>query len=234
MKKLFLIIAAVVFIACMFFGYKAASRLFAARAENQNNVLETPQTNLVQSNFLLVLVNDLTADKPQLIALWGVLNYPSNPPQVVFLPLYPSANAEMNHDISSAFDLSATKKIPGRSMGKLEDALDLTFDGYFAADNAALLRFAAYGNLETLGIFNSPAESPEAIRAVEKGVNSLFTAVCQLCKSGASNSFFSKIEWSQLLPDHFSTDVSFEMLMLMIDRINNAAALTTCEVLSSQ
>jgi hypothetical protein len=234
MKKFYLIIAVVVFIGCMYFGFRAASHLFAARAENQDNVITTPQTRFVQSNFLLVLVNDLSADKPQLISLWGVLNYPSNPPQVVFLPLFPTASNEINLETSSAFDLSSTKKIPTRSIGKLEHAVDLTFDGYFVTDNTALLRFATYANLETLEIFNEPAGSPESIVSMENNINSFLTAFCQLCKTGASNSFFSKIEWSHLLPSHFSTDLSFEELMLIIDSINNFAALTTCEVLSSQ
>ena len=112
--------------------------------------------------------------------------------------------------------------------------MDLSFDGYFVTDNTALLRFAAYANLEKLEIFNGPAESTESAVALQKNINSFFTAFCQLSKSGASNSFFSQIEWSQLLPDHFSTDVAFEEMMLLIDRVNNAAALTTCEVLSSQ
>ena len=234
MKKLFIFIAAVVFLGCVFFGYKAASNLFAERAQNQNNIIETPQTSLVQSNYLLVLVNDLSADKPQLISLWGVLNYPSVPPQVVFLPLFPTTSAEFNREISSVFDLSNSKQISARSIRKMEQIVDLTFDGYFIADNSALLRFAAYANLEKLEVFNGPAESSDSIIAVQDNINSFFTALCQLCKTGASNSFFSQIEWSQLLPDHFSTDLSFEELMLMIDRINISAALTTCEVLSSQ
>jgi hypothetical protein len=234
MRKLFIFIAAVVFIGCVFFGFKAASKLFSERTENQNSNIDTPQAQLVQSSFLLALVNDLSADEPQLISLWGVLNYPSEPPQVVFLPLYPTSNAETNRDITSAFGLSNNKKIPGRSIGKLEDAVDLSFDGYFVTDNAALLRFASYADLETLEMFNQPVESAETIVAVQKSLNSFFTAICRLCKSGASNSFFSKIEWSHLLPDHFSTDLTFEELMLMIDRINISAALTTCEVIPSQ
>jgi len=234
MRKLFLFIAAVVFIGCVYFGFKAASKLFAENAENQNNIIETSQKSPVQSNYLLVLVNDLTADKPQLISLWGVLNYPSNPPQVVFLPLSPTASTETNREISLAFDLANKKKIPARSIGKLEDVVDLAFDGYFVTDNAGLLRFAAYANLETLEIYNMPAESSESIISMENSINSFFTAVCGFFKTGASNSFFSKIEWSQLLPDRFSTDLSFEELMLMIDRIHNSASLTTCEVLSSQ
>jgi hypothetical protein len=234
MRKLFLFIAAVVFIGCVYFGFKAASNLFAARSENQNNNITTPQTNPVQSNYLIVLVNDLTADKPQLISLWGVFTYPSNPPRVVFLPLYPTAISETNREISSAFDLSNTKKITGRSIGKFEDAVDLSFDGYFVTDNAGLLRFADYANLETLEIFNAPAEASESIHSLEVSINSFFTSVCGFFKTGASNSFFSKIEWSQLLLDHFSTDLPFEEMMLMIDRINNSASLTTCEVLASQ
>ena len=234
MRKLFISIAAVVFIGCVFFGFKAASNLFSERAENQNSLLDTPQVQTGQSNFLIVLVNDLTADKPKLISLWGVLNYPSEPPQVVFLPLYSTANNETNRDISSAFDLTNNKKIPGRSIGKLEDAVDLSFDGYFVTDNAALLRFASYADLETLEMFNQPAESAESIVAVQYSLNSFFISICRLCKSGASNSFFSKVEWSHLLPDHFSTDLTFEELMLMIDRINISAAHTTCEVIPSQ
>ncbi len=234
MKKIFLFIAAVIFIAFIFFGFKAASNLFAERAEDQNNIITTPQLSLVQSNYLLVLVNDLTADQPQLISLWGVLNYPSNPPQLVFIPLYPTSSTDTNREISSAFDLSNTKKIPARSIGKLEDALDLSFAGYFVSDNSGFLRFADYANLDTLEIFSKPAESSESIISVENSINSFFTAVCELCESGASNSFFSKIEWSHLLPDHFSTDMSFEEMSLMIERINNSAPLTTCEVLSSQ
>ena len=122
MRKLFIFIAAVVFLGCVFFGYKAAANLFAERAGNQSNINVTAQPSLVQSNFLLVLVNDLSADKPQLISLWGVLNYPSNPPQIVFVPLFPTVNAELNRQISSAFDLSNTNKISTRTLGKMEQA----------------------------------------------------------------------------------------------------------------
>lgn len=234
MRKLFFFIAAVVFLGCVFFGFKAASKLFAERAENQASISETPQTSLIQSNYLLVLVNDLSAEKPQLISLWGVLNFPSITPQVVFLPLFPATNAEFNGEITSVFNLSTTNQISNRSIGKIEQVVDLSFDGYFVTDNTALLRFAAYSNLEKLEIFNAPAESSESIMALQNNISSFFTALCQLCKTGASNSFFSQIEWSLLLPDHFSTDQSFEELMLMIDRINNSRSLNTCEVLNSQ
>lgn len=231
MKKFFFIAAVIVFIGFVWFGFKTASSLFASRTENLDIESGTSQKQLVQSNYLLALVNDLTTDSPQLISVWAILNYPSVPPQVVFLPLFPTMYANTNQEITTAFKLSNNRKLTKSSRAELEKIVDLTFDGYFIVDNAALLRIAAYAELETLEIFSVPAASPESITVLQQNISSFFAAFCRLSTTGASNSFFSQIEWAQLQPDHFSSNVTLDELLLLIENVNNVPALETCQVL---
>lgn len=234
MKKFFLAAAVIIFIGFAWFGFKAASSLFTPRAQNPVSEMGTDETQPVQSNSLLILVNDLTADSPQLIAMWAVLNYPSTPPQLYFLPLMPSMDTNLNQEIASTMKLNRSNRLTRSSLTAMEKILDLKFDNYFIADNAALLRFAGYAKLETMEIFNSPAESAESIKSLQKNIHSFFEAYCRTGASGASNSFFSQIEWDQLQPDHFSTSLSIEALSAIIETVNNAPALEICEVLSSE
>jgi hypothetical protein len=232
MKKIFFIAAVIVFVGFVYFGFKTASTLFASRSDPLDTNIGTPQAHVLQSNYLLVLVNDLAEDSPQLIAVWAVLDYPSTPPQLVFLPLFPGIDTEINREFTSAFALSASSRLTKRSMGEIEKIADFDFEDYFVVDNAALLRFASYAEMETLEIFNLPAESPESITILQNNIGSFFTAFCRLSTTGASNAFFSQIEWNQLQPDHFSSGIRLDEALLLIENVNNVPALETCEVLS--
>jgi hypothetical protein len=57
---------------------------------------------------------------------------------------------------------------------------------------------------------------------------------CQLVSTGTANTYFSAINWTLLLPDHFTTDLDFASITLLTDQIVHATTAVQCEVLSDK
>ncbi len=235
MKKIVIPVVIVVFGVCAFFGFKAASKILASRQTPElqsTSPVENPTIN--QKNFIFIHVNDLTLEKPELISVWAGFVNDTTPPQFMFLPLFPTYNAEIHERINKNFSLNADKKVNQRFINQLQSSFDFQISGYVLTDDVGV----GYSNLWISGV-EAPVASIAATTDTEKHTLLLtgqtsWQQFCQLVATGTANNYFSAINWGLLLPDHFSTSLDFESLTLLTDQIVHASSPVGCEVLSNE
>jgi len=235
MKKVVIPVIIIVFGVCAFFGYKAASRMLSAR--QSSDVQSTTLVNnpaAPQKNTVFIHVNDLTLEKPELISVWVGFVNESSPPQFMFLPIFPTYNAEIQDHVIKSFSLDAENKVNQRFLNQLQSSFDIKINGYILTDDTGV----SYSNQWITGvetpISSTPAATDEEKHALLLGGQTSWQQFCQLVSSGTANSYFSAINWTLLLPDHFSTNFDFESLTLLADQIVHATSPVQCEVLSNE
>ncbi|MBA3072524.1 MAG: hypothetical protein FP831_02930 [Anaerolineae bacterium] len=235
MKKIVIPVILVVFGVFAFFGFKVASNMKSTRQSADVQTTTSAEIPLVtQSNYIFIHVNDLTLEKPELVSVWvGFINQ-SSPSQFMLLPIFPTYNAEVHDRIIQKFGLNSENKVNQRFIFQLQSSFDFKIDGYILTDDTGV----SYSNQWLTGT-ESSVTSMAAVTDSDKhaillnGQNS-WQQFCQLVNTGSANSYFSAINWTLLLPDHFSTDLDFESLTLLADRIVRAAGQVQCEVLSNE
>jgi hypothetical protein len=235
MKKIVIPVVIVVFGVCAFFGFKAASKILAARQMPElqsTTTVEKPAIN--QKNYIFIHVNDLTLEKPELISVWAGFVNDTTPPQFMFLPLFPTYNAEIHERINKNFSMTTDKKVNQRFINQLQSLFDFQISGYVLTDDVGV----GYSNLWASGV-EAPVASMAASTDTEKHTLLLtgqtsWQQFCQLVAIGTANNYFSAINWGLLLPDHFSTSLDFESLTLLTDQIVHASSPVGCEVLSNE
>jgi hypothetical protein len=234
MKKIVIFLTFLLFLAFVFFGYKAAANLFKGSTTELIKTQSNRGTSDLQRNYLLIQVDDLTTTNPQLISAWITFFYSSTPPQLMFIPIHPSTDSEIDKENVSAFQLLDGKKVSAKFLKNLQYIYKLTIDGYVVTDSIGYGNFILWMGGDPSKVNFLPAVTTEEKQTLLLNETSFLDNLCQLFKTGASNSFFSQIDWSAVLPDHFSTNLPFEELMLTIDQINRAPQILNCDILSPQ
>jgi hypothetical protein len=232
MKKLVIIFIIVVFGVCAFFGFKAAAKILPANngitAGQQDSKQPTP---ILQQNFLLVHVDDLNTNDPELISAWVVFVYQSDPPQMMFVPLYPSLTVDIHDRLKRTFSLNSDNTLNSQFISQVKKSFDIQISGYILSDDVGI----GYSNQWLTGQTTTPvstyANTDEEKLAVRTAGQTVYQQFCQLLSTGASKSYFSAVNWTLLLPDHFSTDIPFETIALSTDKITNASTIQ-CDVFS--
>jgi hypothetical protein len=235
MKKSGLILALLLFAACAIVGYLVASNHStgtSADSAGSANVATAMASS--QQNFLLVQVDDLTKSSPKFVQAWIVLTYYSNPPQIMFLPLYPSYDATQNSAIAGAFAMSGSGALSSRLEQKISEQYKVKIDGYIMTDAVGWNAIANWFGIKNIQPSTSPARSDDEKHALLLNSQTFFQKVCTQLKAGDAMSEYTSMQWSQLIPGHFHTDLSFEQLIASWDRVIRSAAPQQCDVLSKE
>lgn len=235
MKKPTLILILFLFTACAIGGYLAASKInigsgnSAVGAQSLSTALAASQ-----QNFLLVRVDDLSSADPQLVEAWIVFTAYSDPPQVMFMPLYPNYDASKNKTLAEAFSMGNNGKLTSRLQETIAKQYDLTLNGNIVVDSAGMNGLAGWFGISGIQVNTIPASSDVEIHNILVNSQFFFQNVCVQLKNGQANAQFDNIRWSKLIPAHFQTDMSFEHLIASWDRILHGAAPQQCDVLSNE
>jgi hypothetical protein len=235
MRKPTLIFILLLFAACAVVGYLLASKsgLGSIGANTgQTDAAASPNSN--QQNFLLVRVDDLTAASPQLVEVWIVLTLYSDPPQVMFIPLYPSYDTAKNATIASSFALDSQGNLAGKLTGKVASMYGVNINGYIMTDTAGMNAIANWFGIDGITASPNPAQSDNETHALLLTSQSFLQSVCKQLKGGGALHQYQSIRWSELAPLHFQTDMSFEQFLASWDKVNHASAPQQCDVLSSE
>lgn len=235
MKKSVILIIVLVFIVCAYFGFKAAAKILPAN--NGTTIADQGSdnsTNVLQNNYLLVHVSDLTIEDPELISAWVAFVYQSNPPQLMFIQVYPSSNVTVNDKLAQAFSLSSTKELSAKFIKQYNTSFHTQNNGYILIDNIGAGYYNQWLFGQATAIASTPAMTDEEKQALRLSEQASFQQFCQLVSTGASNSYFSSVNWTLLLPDHYVTNLPFETIALTTDQIAFASSPVQCEVLSAE
>jgi hypothetical protein len=235
MKKSGLILALIFFAACAIVGYLVASKSSIGSSNNSAGpgnaatALASPQ-----QNYLLVQVDDLSKISPKLVQAWIVLTYYSDPPQIIFLPLYPSYDSKQNSSISSSFAMTGSGKLSDKLSEKIASLYNVKVDGYILTDAAGVSDIANWYGIQGIETGSSPAQSDDEKHILLLNSQTFFQNICAQLKAGGAKNQYTSMQWSQLIPLHFQTNLSFEVLTASWDRIIRSSAPQQCDVHSTE
>lgn len=235
MKKPTLVFALLLFAACAIVGFLVASK--SNLGSSANNVGSTNAATALassQQNYLLVQLDDLTQKSPKLVQAWIVLTYYSTPPQIIFLPLYPSYDSAQNASIAGAFAMTGSGSLSNKLAQSISDQYKVKVDGYIATDAAGINAIANWFGIGDIQAGTSVAQSDDEKHALLLNSQTFFQNICAQLKAGAAMNQYTSMQWSQLIPGHFQTDLSFEQLIASWDRVIRSGAPQQCDVLSKE
>jgi hypothetical protein len=220
MRKIVIFLTVLVFLACLGFGlytsYKPEEN--KNQAENENIPAVTPVSQF-QNNYLLIHVDNLTAEMPQLISIWGVIAYFPEP-KLIFQALYPLPTAT-NADIQASFSLSSQKVPDPKFLRTMAQVNQITWDNYILVDTLTFDLVGQYifgGSLNLESINNPlPAEIP------------YMQAIC-VTISNQGKDFLEGFRWKEIIPDHFKTNISLDYGLANLDKLLAPGVAVQCEI----
>ena len=235
MKKSGLVLALIFFAACAIVGFVVASKSGNGLTSATTGSVSADSTlSESQQNYLLVQVDDLSSSSPQLIQIWIVLTYYSNPPQIMFLPLYPTYDASQNDAIAAAFTMNGSNHLTDKLIKKITDLYKVNVDGYILTDAAGEYAIANWFGIQGVQAGTAPAQSDIDKHNILLNSQTFFQNVCGQLKAGGAESEYTAMQWSQIIPGHFQTNLSFEVLMASWDRVIRSQPPQQCDVLSKE
>lgn len=235
MKKPTLILILLIFAACAVGGYYAASKIKTNPSENaSNSATVSAALASQQQNFLLVRVDDLSLPSPKLIEVWMVFTAYTNPPQIMFMPLYPAYDATLNSALLNAFGIDSQGNLSNRLVQEIKRQHNTVVNGYIMVDTQGMSALATWFGIKGVQADSIQANSDDEKHAILLNSQFFFQNICAQLKAGAAASQFASIRWSEIIPAHFHTDLSFEQLIASWDKINRGPVPQQCEVLSNE
>lgn len=220
MRKFVIFLTILVFLACLGFGLYTSYKpeLNKKQAEGAASPLITPVSQF-QNNYLIIHVDDLTANAPQLISVWGLIAYFPEP-KLIFQALYP-LETSTNADIQSRYELSE-RKIPSSNFLKtLEQVNQITWDNYILMDNAAFDRLGqyVYGSGLNLDSGGNPLPAEQAY----------MQTLCDTF-SYQGRDFLEGFPWKEIIPDHFRSNINMDYGLVNMDKLLSPGLQVRCEI----
>jgi len=224
-EKRWFIPITVLFLGFVLFGLWAASRLHSPLPINVPTEM--------QKNYLLVQVEDLEERSPEVISIWVAFVSRSNSTHIIFMPLYPNSDIKVNNKINRALRVTRDDLVADRSVRKIEKKYHIRTSGFVVVDNAAVTFIASQLLEESLTPADDAPHDAEAISRFLSNAEDHFSSFCAQIQQQGSELTLDRFDWSQILPAHFRTDLSFEELTIEFESILKAGQIQTCEVIEN-
>lgn len=233
MKKFTVFIVIVIFVVFAYLGFQAASNVKVNNAVGSIPANAATALASTQQNILLIHVDDLTQAKPKLISVWGFFTYYSSTNQVIFLPLLPSYDASTQSAFAGKFALDKARQVNKDFVTLLQKKFNIKVTGVVVTDNAGLSFFANQLAGQTEPILAVPPENDDQKKVVLMNAQFFFQTICTLIQNKNADSY-TNLDWKQLVPDHFSTSLPFETIMVDHQKLFRADAVNQCVVLGTE
>jgi hypothetical protein len=238
------ILPVVIFIAFALFGFGIAqifgrSDLLATILSKRTPTFPPTQASN-QQNFLIIHVDDLAGVNPCLVSVWiGFISYFEDQPFIYFKQLYPDPNSPyMREAIIKAFQMDATRKPSPEFIQEIKH-FNIPWDGYILMDDFAASEMVTWIQMArpTSPSSENLAPTPEQVITARPGEPDLSLAleptwIQDLCEHLSRRNFnagpFQK--WSEVMPHHMQTDLTFDTLALTWENLTSSSKPTRCKV----
>jgi hypothetical protein len=220
MRKIVIFLTIVVFLACLGFGLYTSYKPDQNKKQGEGGYLPvvTPVSQF-QNNYLIIHVDNLQADNPQLVSVWGLIAYFPEP-KLIFQALYPM-QTPTNTQVLERYKLSSQKIPDAAWLRALADYNQITWDNYFLVDNEALNQLGnyVYGGGINLDQPTNPISAEQAF----------MQTMCDAFAAQGRN-FLIAYQWKDLIPDHFRSNVSLDFGLVNTDKLLSPGLPVRCEI----
>jgi hypothetical protein len=232
MKKIALALIALLFLVSVYFGFQAAAHLDGhLKKTAPNNSLEGVSA---QQNYLIFQVSELGGESPLLVSVWGLFVHDAAPPHLAFVSLYPPAGTEQEDDSFSFFRLTRDARIPDRVIKKIERKYHIETNGYFLVDNFSASSIETWLGLENASFPSQPPLSPSERQTILSHNQRAISQFCAQISQNGVDQVINQIHWTDLLPEHFLTNVSTELWLQAVNKLASSPKIGSCEVFIGQ
>lgn len=220
MRKLLIVISLLAFIACLVVGFFLAQQsLESASLSSAPAALSRPASPF-QQNILLIHVDQLSRDKPELVSIWGLIVYFPEP-KLIFQPIFP--NPLESQSTPPEFSLTATKAPDPKFLRQIARQTEMEWDNYLLYDHQALSLLVA----DLLEADSLTIEDPSAgVIAVE---SVYFAQLCQQF-TALGESAMLEIDWRNLIPEHWRSNLAMDDALLNWQKLVLSGIPPRCEV----
>ena len=221
MRKIVIVLTILVFFACMILGLYASNILPPPGQNNSADSTAKPPGVSYQRNIAILHVDDLQADSPKLMSIWGLILYFPEP-KVIIQPLYP-LDIEGNTDLGNRFSLSSDKTPNQVFMKFLADDNQITWDNYLVLDQQGMSAIGmwAFGG-DPLQV-SDPTLSALQLEKV------YFNQLCGALEA-QGNQFLSGSAWSDIIPDHMHSNIGLDDMLADWTKLTQGSQPLDCQV----
>ncbi len=224
MRKLVIITLTILaFFVCLFLGLQAAGILPGDLIKELTGISKESSfsSSPLQHNLLVLHVDDLQAETPKLVSVWGLIVYYPDP-KLIFQPLYPLPDTN-GMDYPGTFKLREDKTLSPEFIKAVGDYNQIHWDDYIMADDAAYVQLHQFiTNEENPAISQQPEIQ---IAAEQKMISKLCDVLVQ-----KQTEFLLPIRWSLLIPDHLQTSLDLDRTLAKWDILTHGEKPLNCMV----
>jgi hypothetical protein len=224
-----------IFLFILFVGFGFLGFLIMNGIKGLFSTTSTPTTaqeslDVQQQNFILIHLDDLSSKDPQLVSVWAVFFYPSNPPSITLKELYPHTipNQE-DEQVKSSFSITENKEL-GSKFRKQLDTYQFPWSGYLIVDHQAVKYLNDWLQIQTMPLSLQQAVEIPGAYVLTDDENQWFNQVCgQLQTLDLQTT--GNIPWAEMIPDHYHSNIIFDQMALIWDSLARSEIPPHCEVL---
>lgn len=218
MRKIVIFLTILVFLACLVFG------LYTSYKQDKNKVTveggySPTTTSQFQNNYLIIHVDNLQAESPKLISVWGLIAYFPEP-KLIFQALYPMPTAT-SEEVLRRYKLSSQKIPDSAWLRSLADFNQITWDNYILLDDAAFTQLGVF-------VFGSGISQDQPDNTIGAEQSYMQTMCSSFSSQGRG--FLEGFQWKDMIPDHFRSNVSLDYGLLNADKLLSPGLPVRCEI----
>jgi hypothetical protein len=225
MKRLILLlIILLVFVGCALVGFNIASKINPDVKTLPIAPDDMPNQQVEQHNFMVVRVDTLLADKPQLLSVWYVSLFIVNndPSSLTLAQIYPPrAPSPKSLNLEHSFSLSADRE-PVPAFWNSVKQYKFNWEGYIMYDTQGANQFLQW--------LVGPSDFTSALDEAAKSQDNSRQMAEQTCQSitDSSGRSIGQFDWGKVVPDHFHSSIRLEDGLAYWDRMTKPDQSVSC------
>lgn len=186
--------------------------------------------NVQQQNFILIHLDDLSSKDPQLVSVWAVFFYPSDPPSITLKELYPHTIPNQEDEkVLSSFSVTEGGEL-GSKFRKQLDSYQFPWSGYVIMDHQAVKHLSDWLQIQDMPLSLQQAVEIPGAYVLTDDENQWFNQVCRQLQS-LDLQAVGNIPWVEMIPDHYRSNIIFDQVALIWDTLSRSEIPPHCEVL---
>jgi len=193
-----------------------------------------------QSNWVVVRVDDMTVEAPQLVSVWVMLSSLSSGPQVYFKPIFSNEwTNTRSSQLAHKFAVNPNRTLSAQFIEEL-NRINIPRSGLVILDDKGFQEFTTWfgaptSNRQTASIrpalwqsTSTGSESHMPLRATEAGS---YQHICTVLQT-QNRSHSIILRWNDLVPNHFVLLPNLDPFASLWDQLLTSSTGTNCKVIS--
>ena len=194
---------------------------------------EKPLSLDYQRAILVVQIDDMTAQNPNLLSMWVFFISNADSSQIIIKSIYPTVtDAPQTTPLARSFSVSRQNQLSKSFLHEVAK-LKIPYNNIIILDQSAFKTIAEWITAHAINL------SPILPQTIDDAQNSLVqdaAVLNEICRflPGETSSRGPAPAWNSLISSHFSSDFSFDDMILLWDLLTSDQTSLQCEVIANQ